>query len=494
MPITLLATQIPVPVVASGVYDISGGGITSKNLAIGDTAALRTKVNENAARSDLVARYGGGVYGVCTGLDLSAGTGLNASVAAGVAMIDGVVEFPTAQTVAVTASGRNHLWLRRTGALTSVFSSLTAPGADYCYIGSVVTSSTVVTSVDQSGVLYLLGGLPKRLTADTTTPADTPPATVSFIHYGVGKVWLWSGTAYWQIAATVSGMPLAQLVKSVSASFTFTAAELLSAGDIELNNGGIGATFTATWPSTGLTAGQYWIVTNNTGQAAILKVAAGNDTWLSAGARRVFMYDGSELRRVHNPQVGSPSIAGASSPNWEDIEQERQEYSVSGGSQTVTWPTSLVNKARMHSIRNDNSGTNALTIKASGAAAVHDTLLLPGEETLTVLGSDGIIRPAITRPRTRRVVLNFATDADKTIAHPDFLATTLDMTDTGVVLTIGRNVILPTVTDKSWVCRNQTAQTLTFKTAAGGGVAIATNKTAFVECDGTAIFRVTPDA
>lgn len=59
----------------------------------------------------------------------------------------------------------------------------------------------------------------------------------------------------------------------------------------------------------------------------------------------------------------------------------------------------------------------------------------------------------------------------------------------------GRNLIVPTVNGMIWNVSNEfsTAQTVTVKTAAGSGIAIAQNKNAWVRCDGTNVVRVTAD-
>lgn len=56
----------------------------------------------------------------------------------------------------------------------------------------------------------------------------------------------------------------------------------------------------------------------------------------------------------------------------------------------------------------------------------------------------------------------------------------------------GRNVIVPDwkMARTIW---NATTQTLTIKTAAGTGTAIASGKAAIVACDGTNVGRITPD-
>lgn len=78
------------------------------------------------------------------------------------------------------------------------------------------------------------------------------------------------------------------------------------------------------------------------------------------------------------------------------------------------------------------------------------------------------------------ITLDFASDADMTINASDTDGTeswrylTLVITDTGVVLSVGRNVVLPSKGGLHFVI-NRTAQTLTFKTSGGSGVAVTTS-------------------
>jgi len=60
----------------------------------------------------------------------------------------------------------------------------------------------------------------------------------------------------------------------------------------------------------------------------------------------------------------------------------------------------------------------------------------------------------------------------------------LEFTDTGTALTGAATVVCPTVS-KLYVCKNDSGQQVTVKTAAGTGVAIPDGQTMFVFCDGT---------
>lgn len=87
------------------------------------------------------------------------------------------------------------------------------------------------------------------------------------------------------------------------------------------------------------------------------------------------------------------------------------------------------------------------------------------------------------------LVINFASDEDHTLSTSgsvpqEWQNGTLEFTDTGVVLTTGRNVIVP---DNERVYRiiNNTAQILTVKTSAGTGIAVTASTGALLQCDGT---------
>jgi len=68
----------------------------------------------------------------------------------------------------------------------------------------------------------------------------------------------------------------------------------------------------------------------------------------------------------------------------------------------------------------------------------------------------------------------------------------IHITDTGVVLTAGRDIIVPDE-EKISCFRNATAQTLTLKTSGGTGIAVAAGNAATLFCDGTNVVRLTAD-
>lgn len=90
------------------------------------------------------------------------------------------------------------------------------------------------------------------------------------------------------------------------------------------------------------------------------------------------------------------------------------------------------------------------------------------------------------------VTRNFTSDANITLIIVDYSARIIQMTDTGVLLTAGRDVILPKF-ERTWVVRNGTAQILTFKASTGTGIAVAAGNVATIYWDGTNMKRATAD-
>lgn len=88
---------------------------------------------------------------------------------------------------------------------------------------------------------------------------------------------------------------------------------------------------------------------------------------------------------------------------------------------------------------------------------------------------------------------NMVADADYTLLKVRSSYPVVEITDTGVVLTTGRNIIMPTEGNRLWTVVNSTAQILTFKTSAGTGIAVGIGATAMIRGDGTDILRVTAD-
>jgi len=92
------------------------------------------------------------------------------------------------------------------------------------------------------------------------------------------------------------------------------------------------------------------------------------------------------------------------------------------------------------------------------------------------------------------LVIDFSSDADYTFATgagvQEWHHAQIRFTDTGVVLTTGRNVIVPDE-PKKYVFWNATAQDLTFKTSAGSlTVVVSAGDSTFFRCDGSEVYLI----
>jgi hypothetical protein len=90
-----------------------------------------------------------------------------------------------------------------------------------------------------------------------------------------------------------------------------------------------------------------------------------------------------------------------------------------------------------------------------------------------------------------RRTINFASDANYTLVttagSEEWRDKFLTFTDSGVVLTTGRDVIFPAEEGPEYIIKNSTAQTLTLKISGQTGVTIATTVTGRYYYDGTDI-------
>lgn len=233
MPVTLTTADVPAVYMPSGFVDLDAA---ENNTGASGAAVLRTFyqgqvddvpefLNRNVASQELGVRYGGGANAVGYGLDLSAGVGLVVNVAQGHAIASGgVVQVSSGQSVAgVPNNSRVYIWLKDNGDGTFGFAYGTTtarPTGGVVFLGSVLTASGSVSSVDQSGVVYLRGGVPFRETADVGAPTDAPPSMV-LLHRTLDGLYLWDGTEWSRVPGE-----LAHQATSVAAGKT----ELVPAG------------------------------------------------------------------------------------------------------------------------------------------------------------------------------------------------------------------------------------------------------------------------
>lgn len=205
MPVTYSAAldSATVPTVATvakpdvATIAVDGGTApASRTIATGSGASsLLTAVNDHAARIDIATGGLVGIPSILKGLGLSSSSGLVVSIAAGQAIITGLIEI-TAKTVTVNASATSRVWLTSAGSVVAGTGAYVPSGAAL-YLGSVTTSGSAVTSIDTAGVFTLVGGIPVRTTSDAfkvgTAPASGTPVHITKT---TGASWFWDGTRY----------------------------------------------------------------------------------------------------------------------------------------------------------------------------------------------------------------------------------------------------------------------------------------------------------
>jgi len=90
--------------------------------------------------------------------------------------------------------------------------------------------------------------------------------------------------------------------------------------------------------------------------------------------------------------------------------------------------------------------------------------------------------------QNQAVTHNITIDTDYALTADQNSYGRVIVTDTGVILTTGRNIIVD-VSERSFLFQNDTAQALTVKTSTGTGIAVATGAKILLLCDGTNIIE-----
>jgi hypothetical protein len=193
----LTSLQVPTPTAGSTSIDpgVEESAPVASNMLMGSRPSQAIPImQELAARIDLASRYGGGI-GVCNGLTLSA-DGLALTVAAGQALVDGLVTLAEAGDGTLADDTRNHVWLLQTGDV-QVRQDLNAPSTLAAYLGSIPVADGVAGTEDYSGRVDVRGAVLWRRTADLGAPQDTPPEGMALWTVTLGGVYLWGGEAHY---------------------------------------------------------------------------------------------------------------------------------------------------------------------------------------------------------------------------------------------------------------------------------------------------------
>lgn len=533
---TLAAAAVPVPKAFTGNHDpATGGTLTSPSWTTGNTMD-EDGLNERATRSDLIARYGGGCWGVIPkedglGLNLSTTSGLTLNIAAGTAMMDGPVRYAGGSVTLTDNISRVYIYLSQAGAIVQVNASLTPPAGAHVFLGSCVTNSPSgsITGIDFSGVMYFNGGLAHRFTTDATVPGDAAslPNNLCFRHYGASDVWFFNGDQYWHessgssgtlaIADGGTGATTAQGARTslglqqqghldvdVAGATNLVAADIMAVSSIRLVDDGVSSHTTVSFPSMGLTDGSIWTIKNATGEGITLNRSGGSNALFMQDAHTktvvVFASDVWEVGRGL-PNYLSSADQVISDPttlsSWAQVEADYVEWLPQDNPTLLSYPASLDVKGRIQVIQN-GSTTDGLNVSTDGISASDDaaaTYLLPGAFYPFVVELNGNFTPLITRARTRSRVEQFPSDGNHTASQAAWLASTIEATSAGA-LTATRDLILPLLADTEWFIANLTTggQSIRAIGASGTGITIANGACARVRCNGTNFRRLTGDA
>lgn len=299
----LISTAVPLPKVNSTYLYLEDfhTSITptslEKALGIGTVSpVITTPINHNAAYLDILAMLGAGSVGVAHGLVVSAGTGLNASVSAGTAFCNGPTQKKTASTVALNAFSTNYIWLADNGTFTVQDDIITAPTGDYVYLGAAITSGVAVTSVDLSGVVYLINGIAFREVGDTDQPVDTPNSAWRGFTKTARATYFWNGTAY---VVLTSGVTPGNGYKAITgakadADYTLTASEY-SNEIIKLGWTGWSTGRNVVVPTV---AGAKWVIYNSLGKTVTVKTASGTGIAIASTKSAIVYCDGTNIARA----------------------------------------------------------------------------------------------------------------------------------------------------------------------------------------------------
>lgn len=281
---TLLASACPaIPIPTTALQNrTSEAPLVLSKLNLGDTTALFHKFNQNAVEAEILGRYGGGVYAVGTGLNLSIGTGLNVVVATGQAIIDAPRTISVATNVLVPDAITNGcIWMTQAGALTPT-TTTTAPAGNCCFLGFYTSAAGAIVSVDESGTLRLdQGNVPLRITADTGCPTDTPTAGVKFLNRCLGGLFLFDGISYQNLLDT----GISTLNFSSDANKTLLASEY-SNRILDFVSTGTALTATRDVILPLIPAGHKWLLRNNSNGGQSLRAIGASGTGITIVAAK----------------------------------------------------------------------------------------------------------------------------------------------------------------------------------------------------------------
>ncbi len=214
----LLSTQAPLPLAPLDFAGASNGA--TGPFSQGMTAGVSQNLNILASKIQTVTQGGCGGFGVLNGLDLTAGTGLVVNISAGSALVGDVLDYGGGSLV-LPSSQISYVWLTSTG--VPAFSNLLAPPSGaVCFLGTVVTNGSAISSVDYSNRIFLQDGMRVRQTADLFAPADQPPSRCRVLTWTLNGSYFWDGTRHVSFASSGYQQPYAASQMTIASNLALT--------------------------------------------------------------------------------------------------------------------------------------------------------------------------------------------------------------------------------------------------------------------------------
>ena len=208
MSYNLLASQVPVPVATPSPTQV-GSATASSNAGAGSLGSFSPTVTSplpfNQIEVELANAigYGGNGIGVVTGLAISTSASLTAPISAGIGVANGFQYLLASGSCVCPPSQSNVFIWMNAGSTFQATTTTTPPTATSIFLGWCTTSGSAVTTVDFSGVCYVLGGMILRHTADLAMPTDSPNASPMFFTKCPAGLYFWDGAKYWQVPSSM---------------------------------------------------------------------------------------------------------------------------------------------------------------------------------------------------------------------------------------------------------------------------------------------------
>jgi hypothetical protein len=225
------------------------------------------------------------------GLGLSQTSGLVLNIAAGTAMIGAPIRLEATTYTVPASQATVFIWLQADGTITHTLSA-TPPTGSVVNLGWVATSSTAITSIDESGLMRITDGVRWRMVAGYGKPADSPSSSTAFFLFNQGGAWFWNGTRYIPL-----GGPCKDAVTIALMDVNTTLTDAQSRAEVIEFGGTLTATRTITVSP--IPRGQ-WTFINGTGQSLTFKTSTGASITIAAGKTAILRLDGSglDMKRV----------------------------------------------------------------------------------------------------------------------------------------------------------------------------------------------------